>query len=241
MYSRNREGAHVAGPTRTEDELRTRPPVRRTQAERRSATRAALLGAARELFAERGYAATGREEIAARAGVTRGALYHHFASKAEAFEAVVDELDAELLVRVITAARRGTDPLDQLRRAARAYIDACTEPAIARILLTDAPTVLGWPALRARSAATCQALLEGVLRDDGIDVPGTPAVTAALLLGLLDEAALLVASAPDPRAARTRIRNTVDALLVKLLTRAEGAERRPTKLSERKRREPSTR
>jgi AcrR family transcriptional regulator len=220
MYSRDQEGAHVAGATPTERPARTRPAGRRTQAERRAATRAALLTAARELFAERGYAATGRDDIAARAGVTRGALYHHFANKAEAFEAVVDELDAELLARVISAARRGTGPLDQLRRAARAYIDACTEPAIARILLTDAPTVLGWAALRARSAATCQALLEGVLAEDGIDAPGAPDVTAALLLGLLDEAALLVASAPDPRAARTRIRNTVDALLVKLLTPA---------------------
>src|SRR4051794_41023814 len=109
-----------------------------TQAERTAKTRAALLAAARQLFTERGFAQTGRDDIATRAGVTRGALYHHFASKADVVAAVVDELEAELVERVVAAGRTGTGSLDQLRRSCRAYIDACTEPAIARILLTEA-------------------------------------------------------------------------------------------------------
>ena len=192
------------------------PPKRRTQAERRQTTRTALLAAARALFTERGFAATGREDIAERAGVTRGALYHHFSSKADAFAAEVDELEAELVDRVVAAARRGSDPLDRLRRASQAYISAAAEPEVARILLTEAPVVLGPDECRARNAATCAQLLRPALAS-GVDVPGDPDVAAALLLGVLDEAATIVATAPNRKAARRRVGATVDAFLERLL------------------------
>src|SRR5580658_8688397 len=88
--------------------------VRETQAARTARTRGALLVAARELFAEKGFAATGREEIAERAGVTRGALYHHFASKTEVAAAVVAELEDELVARVMAAGLKGSGVRDQL-------------------------------------------------------------------------------------------------------------------------------
>jgi AcrR family transcriptional regulator len=190
-------------------------PPRRTQQARREATRAALLAAARELFTEHGFAGTGREDIAERAGVTRGALYHHFDSKKAAFSAVVDELEGELVARVSAAARRGGGPFDQIRRASRAYIDACVEPDVARIL-SDAPAVLGLAECRARDAATCSALLDTALTD-AIDVPGDRQVAVALLLGLLNEAAALVASSPHPQRDRKRVAATVDAFLTRLL------------------------
>src|SRR5580658_9563065 len=110
--------------------------------ERTARTRGALLAAARELFAEKGFAATTRDEIAERAGVTRGALYHHFASKTEVAAAVVDGLEAELVQRVVSAGLEGVGVRQQLRQGCRAYMEACADPAIARIL-ADAPAVLG--------------------------------------------------------------------------------------------------
>ena len=191
-------------------------PVRRTQQERRATTRAALLAAARELFSERGFAGTGREDIAERAGVTRGALYHHFDSKTAAFVAVVDELEAELVARVVAAARKGATPFEQLQHASRAYMDACTEPAVARILLTDAPAVLGMAECRARDAASCGRLLGRAL-DDGLDLPGDRDIAVALLLGLLNEGAAFIASAPNRQRERRRVAATVDAFLERLL------------------------
>jgi len=186
--------------------------MRRTQAERRETTKAALLDAARALFAERGVADTSRDDVAERAGVTRGALYHHFPSKNAVAAAVIGALDDELSTRVVAAAARGTDAFDRVRRAARAYIDACAEPDVARLLL-EAPLVLTPDELRAMNEATCLRLLEPAL-SEGLDLPGDLAVTARLLLGMLDEAARLVAT--DARA-RRRVTATVDAVLERVL------------------------
>src|ERR1700729_4235807 len=185
---------------------------RETQVARSARTRGALLLAARELFAEKGFAATGREEIAERAGVTRGALYHHFASKTELAAAVVEQLDGELVDLVVAAALRGSGVRDQLHRGCRAYMDACADPTMARIL-ADAPAVLGIEACQALDAVACAPLLAEVFRqteEEGIAVPGDTEVAAALLLGFLNEAAGLVAAAPADRALQRRVTHTVD-------------------------------
>jgi len=208
----------LAEPALAEPAPRRRRPGR-TQAERTASTRGALLRSARELFAERGYAGTGREEIAERAGVTRGALYHHFDSKADVFAAVVEALDGELATRAVAAAEMADTPVNMLRFGARAYIDACAKPDVARIV-ADAPSVLGPEAYRALNAASCIALLRAVLdaaADEGVDIPGEPEIAAPLILGALNEAALLVASAPDRARAAARIKATVDAFLSRLV------------------------
>lgn len=192
--------------------------ARETQAARTARTRRALLGAARTLFAEKGFAATNREEIAERAGVTRGALYHHFASKTEVAAAVVEELEGELVQRVVVAARQGSGVRDQLHRGCRAYMDACADPTMARIL-ADAPAVLGLQACRALEEVACAPLLTEVFalaESEGISVPGDADVAAALLLGLLNEGARLVAAAPRDRALRDRVGTTVDEFLDRL-------------------------
>ena len=195
-----------------------RQPPRRTQADRSARTRTALVAAARELFAEQGFASTSRDAIAARAGVTRGALYHHFDSKTALAGAVVAELETELVGRVVSAARDGDDVRDQLHRGCRAYMDACADPTVARILV-DAPAVLGLAACRALDAEACLPLLEDAFagaKDEGMEVPGDPEVAAALLLGFLNEAASIIAATPFNRARREAVTRTVDAFLTKL-------------------------
>jgi AcrR family transcriptional regulator len=193
---------------------------RRTQAERTSATRRALLDAARDQFAERGFSGTGREQVAAAAGVTRGALYHHFGTKEGLFRAVVEELEAALAERVAAAALAGTDPVDELRRGCLAFLDACMEPAVRRIVLLEAPAVLGWDAWREIDARYGLALvrsgLAGALDQVGLD-PDAVDPLAHLLLGALNEAALLVATAEDPVRAREDVGRTVALVLDRLL------------------------
>lgn len=193
--------------------------TRRTQAERSGATRAALVAAAHDLFAEQGFAATGREEIVERAGVTRGALYHHFAGKEDLFRAVFESVEQRLMDAVAAAAMTGPDPLARLRLGCAAFLDACLDPAVQRIALVDAPAVLGWAAWRAVEEQYALGLVvEGVRHamDAGQIAPGNPEPVAHLLLGALTEAAQVVVSATDQRAARDEVAIVVDRLLAGL-------------------------
>ena len=119
-----------------------------TKAEQSEVTRAALVGAAESLFAERGFADTPTEAIVKAAGVTRGALYHHFTDKADLFRAVYESLERRVITRVEQAVAGLTDPLAVLHRGAEAFLDACLEPAVQRIVLLEGPTVLGWETWR---------------------------------------------------------------------------------------------
>jgi len=118
---------------------------RRRQAQGpRRLTRERLLVAARELFGTRGYDATSIEAVLETSGVARGALYHHFASKTELFNAVAEELFIEIAARTGEAARGGADPLDRLRAGSHAWLEMALDPAVQRITLLDPPAVLGW-------------------------------------------------------------------------------------------------
>src|SRR4051812_4350991 len=139
-------------------------PPHRTQAERTRTTRAALLAAARNLFADHGYAGTGREQIVERAGVTRGALYHHFGSKEGLFREVVEQLHEEVLSAVLNAAMQSTDPREELRFGCLAFLDACLDPAFSRIVLIDAPAVLGWEEWRATDSRHSLGVIKEALR-----------------------------------------------------------------------------
>src|ERR1700683_487649 len=156
---------------------------RETQAARSARTRGALLDAARALLAEKGVAA-----------------------------AVVEQLEGELVDLVVAAALKGSGVQDQLHRGCRAYMDACADPTMARIL-ADAPAVLGIEACRALDAVACAPLLAEVFapaEEELIAVPGDPEGAAALLLGFLNEAAGLIAAAPTDQALRRRVGDTVD-------------------------------
>src|SRR5918998_6036932 len=118
--------------------------VRRTQAQRRATTRRALLDAARSLFAERGYHGTAAEEIVRRAGLTRGALYHHFEDKKDLFRAVVDEMEGEIDEEIEEAEREQSGLPEAVMAGYRAFIDAVLDPEMRRTFFLDEPSVLGW-------------------------------------------------------------------------------------------------
>lgn len=174
---------------------------RRTQAERRASTRAALLAAARELFAERGFAAAGREEIVERAGVTRGAMYHHFASKEDLFRAVYEQVEDEVTAAVVEAAlAAGHDPLAGLRAGSLAFLDAAATPDVRRIVLLDAPSVLPVPVRRELSERYGLGLVRSALvevMDAGLIARRPVEPLAHILLAALHEAATLVADGAD--------------------------------------------
>ena len=140
--------------------------VKRTQAERSEATRDALIEAARSLFAERGYAAVGTEEIVRVAGVTRGALYHHFDGKCDLFEAVYERIEVELAQRIARGAldAGAAAPLEAMRAGAEMFLRAATEPEAQRIVLLDGPSVLGWDRWREIAAEHGLGLIEATLR-----------------------------------------------------------------------------
>jgi AcrR family transcriptional regulator len=188
------------------------------QTERTAATRAALIAAGRALFVAHGFAAVSIEEIVTRAGLTRGALYHHFKDKRDVFRAVHEEVEAELTrsIGAKLATMRVEDPAAALVAGTRAFLDSCVDPAVARIALTEAPAVLGWSEWRQVQErhglglviASLQAAMDaGALRRQ----PVRP--LAHMLLSAHVEAGLMIVDAEDP----SRMRNEVEAALLSLL------------------------
>jgi AcrR family transcriptional regulator len=196
-------------------------PTRTTKAEQSEATRAALLGAARPLFAERGYSAVATEEIVRAAGVTRGALYHHFAGKEELFAAVYEEVEADLVAELGQMATEAADPLDALHRGAAAFLEACRRPEVQRITLIDAPSVLGWERWREIGLKYGFGLIEEVLKagmEQGVIEPQPVRPMTHLLLGAMDEAAMLVARSDDAEL-RAQVAAAIDRYLDTLAPR----------------------
>ena len=122
----------------------------RTQEQRSAATRQALVAAARRLWAARGYAEVGTPEIAAAAGVTRGAMYHQFADKAALFLAVVEAVEQDVMARLVAAVARSgaASPAAAIRAAIEPWLDICVDPEVRQLLLLDGPSVLGWERFR---------------------------------------------------------------------------------------------
>ena len=166
---------------------------RRTQRERSDVTQAALVGAARDLFASGGYHATPAEEIVRKAGVTSGALYHHFGDKRGLFRAAFDAVERSLAERVRQAALGGKNPWARLERGVSEYLQACAGREVRQIVLVDGPSVLGWEEWREADAAhhlrPLAATLAAAMRAGLMERrPALP--LARVLLGSLTEAGL---------------------------------------------------
>src|SRR5215218_5758450 len=189
--------------------------------ERGDATRAALLAAARALFAKRGYAGVPTEEVVRRAKVTRGALYHHFRDKRDLFRAVHEQLEQELVESIGEEIAGIEDARELLATGVRSFLDACTDPALAQIALLDAPSVLGWAEWREVDARYGMGLvrlgLEAAM-EQGVMPRQDPEPLAHLVLAALGEAALLIANADDPEVARREVEAPLMALLEGLQT-----------------------
>ena len=186
------------------------------RAEQVAQTRAALVAAGRQLFGTSGFAATSVDDIARAARVTTGALYHHFPTKAAVFEAVFEQVHADLLAASMAAAADAADTIELLAAGFGAFLDKVLEPEVQRIIITDAPAVLGLARFteldeRYAYAATVAALeaanAAGTLRVDD------PPTLARLLLGALTRAGLLIASSPEPAATRDAVAATLRALI----------------------------
>ena len=192
---------------------------RRTQAQRRATTRRALLDAARSMFAEKGYHETAAEEIVRRAGVTRGALYHHYEDKKDLFRAVVDEMEGEIDEEIEAAERAQPNLPGAVMAGYRAFVDAVLDPEMRRTFFLDGPSVLGWEWREIDARHAVGKIEEGLeaLIAGGFVEPQPVGPLARLINGTLLEAAFFVAASEDPEAARDEVWGAMERLVGGLL------------------------
>ncbi|MQA86266.1 MAG: TetR family transcriptional regulator [Streptosporangiales bacterium] len=199
-------------------------PWRGRKAEQGETTRAALVRAATEIFAEKGFVEAATEEVVRRADVTRGALYHHFSGKDDLFRAVFESLEEDIADRVAAAAAGVDDPVGRLRAGTEAFLDACLEPAVQRVMLREGPSALGWDRWHRVQDDRCARTLLRIGLEDAMAVgalrrqPAEP--LTHLVYGALVQAGMVIAGVPDARAARAARREMgqaagrlIDALL----------------------------
>src|SRR4051794_13840288 len=187
-----------------------------TKSARSEATRAKLVAVARGLFGERGYADVGTEEIVRAAGVTRGALYHQFTDKRDLFRAVFEDLEAQVIADTAKHLEGVPDAVAMLKAGCRGWLEACLRPEVERIVLTDAPAVLGWEEWRAIGeryglGVVMAMLQEGI--DQGVLVPQPVRPLGHVIVGALDEVALYVVRAEDRDAALAEAVAILDRLV----------------------------
>lgn len=183
--------------------------ARRTRAEMEE-TRALLLATARKVFTERGYADTSMDDLTAQAGLTRGALYHHFGDKKGLLAAVVQQIDAEMDARLQAISDNADDPWQGFRGRCQAYLEMALEPDIQRIVLRDARALLGGasPQAQRQCVESMQQLIDELMRR-GIVAKAEPQALAALIYGSLEEATLWIAASDD---GKTRLAQSIAAL-----------------------------
>ncbi|MGW4325083.1 TetR/AcrR family transcriptional regulator [Nocardia sp. NPDC004573] len=179
-------------------------------------TRRTLLETAARLFAEREYADLSAEELVRAAGLTRGALYHHFDGKKGLFEAVVDELEDRAAQRIRAAIDSATDPFERVDRSLGAFLDICAEPDYRHIVLLQGPIALGWRRWREVDQRHLSSLVLEAARDlldAGLIQPHPPALLASAFYGALTEMSLTIAESDDTEKGRAEAAALARALL----------------------------
>ena len=186
------------------------------KAEQAAQTREALEAAARKLFETRGFADVSAEEIVAAAGVTRGALYHHYNGKEGLFEAVAEAAMKRLHENIARASPAKTDVVDALKQGAHRFLELSSAPRTQRVLFIDAPVVMGWHRWRQMDARYGLGLLKraveiGMAR--GRMRPESPEMVAHLLLSAMIEATMIIADSPHKSNARAQAESVLDRLI----------------------------
>jgi AcrR family transcriptional regulator len=184
------------------------------------ATRERLVDSARELFGQRGYEHTSIEAVLEAAGVARGALYHHFASKTALFDAVLEQVVADLAVQASTEAGSGGDALENLQAGSRSWMRMALDPAVQRIYLLDPQAVVGWARWRELDERYWLGGLRASfarLAEEGRVPPGQEQALAYMLCAVLTEAALFIAYAEDQSGAGETAQAAVETLLDRLV------------------------
>jgi AcrR family transcriptional regulator len=197
---------------------------RRSQPERSEATRRALVESARELFASEGYSDTQLDDVVRSAGVTKGALYHHFQGKADLFRTVFEHEQQRLAKVVSGAYRRQRDPWKGFFAGCRALLEAQLDPGVQRITLLDAPSVLGWEQMREIGSRYCLQLVKKGLEEAiaAGQIESRPIEPIAhLVVGAVCEGSMMVARADDQRAAAKRLLTELSTLLDAFRVRQE--------------------
>lgn len=194
--------------------------VRRTHAEMQE-TRASLLATARKVLSTQGYAQTSMDDLTAQAGLTRGALYHHFGDKKGLLAAVVAQIDAEMDERLQAISDSAEDPWEGFRRRCRAYLEMALEPEIQRIVLCDAKAVLGGasPDSVRHCVESMQRLISKLIQQ-GVVAEANPQALASLIYGSLAEAALWIAQGKDCKARLAQCITALELLLRGLLVKS---------------------
>jgi len=180
-------------------------------------TRRDLVDAGRALFVEKGFFNTSIGDLVTTSGVgTRGAFYHHFKDKAELFRAVFEEVERDLTLRSLASPPTGTDPWERLSAGLHGFLESALEPEVQRVMLLDGPVVLGWQTLRAIEEGNSVALINEMVREaiaEGVIDEQPVGELTHMVIAALEEAALLVAHAPDPAKARERAARVLDRML----------------------------
>jgi AcrR family transcriptional regulator len=186
------------------------------QVERTEATRARLLRVARRCFVERGYQSVPAEDLVREAGLTRGALYHHFGGKEGLFIALYEQIQREVTERIDGAAHAEPDAWGALRAGCHAFLEACVDPEVQRIVLLDAPAAMNWEAWRdvdlRHGLGSLREGIEAAMASGAIVEQPLDAL-AHLLLGAMNEAAMWIARSPNPATALAEARRVLDGLL----------------------------
>lgn len=192
------------------------------RAERGKATRERLVATAADLFARDGYEATSIDAVLAESGVSRGALYHHFANKQALFEAVLLHVYAGAVQATIVAAEGAADGVDALRKGCVSWIKQARNPGVSRIVLIDAPSVVGWARWRQIDEDHSFGLVKAGLRaaaKRGLFPAKLIEPTGHILLAALNELALLIATSDHPVRAEREALQALDRLLERLLSK----------------------
>lgn len=196
--------------------MKSTPKPENARVEQGLQTVARILAVAREMFAKQGYAATAMEDVVAQAGVTRGALYHHFTGKKGLFLAVFEQAQRQISKKIVEAAHDAPTPWDQLRDGSKAFLGAVMNPTLQRIVLIDGPAVLGWQEWRRLDEQHgLRDLRQGLeeLQRLGMLKPLPVEALAHLLSGAMNDAALWIVHQDDPFEALRQTLENLDALL----------------------------